>query len=219
MVEPVKASRRVLITAGGTREAIDAVRYIGNRSSGKMGFALGQACAERGYEVVIVAANVALPVPDGCRVVPVESAQDLLEACLVEFPLAGLLIKAAAVADFKPLAPEFGKIKKSGREGLTIELVPTTDVLKTLSSMRTNEQVLVGFAAEHGDRAIEYAKGKLVSKGLDAVVVNDVSQAGIAFDAAENEVSFVTADQVVAIPRATKLQVAHSIIEQIERLH
>jgi phosphopantothenoylcysteine decarboxylase/phosphopantothenate--cysteine ligase len=210
---------RVLVTAGGTREPIDSVRYIGNRSSGRMGFALADECARRGATVTVVAANVALPRSDGVAYVDVQTAADLDAACRAEFADADVLVMSAAVADFRPASAADDKIKKDGRDGLTLELEPTTDVLAALSGQRRAGQVLVGFAAEHGDVAVANGRGKLERKGLDAVVVNDISQAGIGFDSDDNEVTIVTAAGDQAVPRASKAAVAAAIVDAIEALH
>lgn len=209
------AGVRVLISAGGTREPIDAVRFVGNRSSGRMGFALAERARSRGAEVTVVAANVALPAPDGCEIVRVETAEQLRQACAAAFATTDVLLMAAAVADFRPVDPDGGKIKKSGRDGLTVTLEPTVDVLSELSSRRRDGQTLFGFAAEHGAGALEYAHGKLERKGLDAVVLNDVSVPGIAFDATENAVTIVThaGDQTVA--RADKTAIADAILDAV----
>jgi phosphopantothenoylcysteine decarboxylase/phosphopantothenate--cysteine ligase len=209
------AGLRVLISAGGTREPIDAVRFVGNRSSGRMGYALAERARARGAAVTVVAANVALPAPDGCEVVRVETAEQLRQACGAAFADADVLLMAAAVADFRPVDPAGGKIKKSGRDGLTVELEPTVDVLSELAARRRDGQTLFGFAAEHGERALEYAHGKLERKGLDAVVLNDVSVPGIAFDATENAVTIVTRDGDQTVARAGKPQVADAILDAV----
>jgi phosphopantothenoylcysteine decarboxylase/phosphopantothenate--cysteine ligase len=210
---------RVLVTAGGTREPIDAVRYVGNRSSGRMGFALAEEALRRGAEVTVVAANVALPRADGITYVDVESAAELEKATTEAFANADVLLMAAAVADFRPAHPEASKISKTGREGLTVELEPTTDVLAALAARRRPGQTVVGFAAEHGAGAAERAHDKLTRKGVDAIVLNDVSQPGIGFDSRENEVSIVTRDGVTEVPKALKADVARAIIEVVERIH
>jgi phosphopantothenoylcysteine decarboxylase/phosphopantothenate--cysteine ligase len=209
---------RVLVTAGGTREPIDSVRYVGNRSSGRMGLAVAEECARRGAEVTLVAANVALRCPESVTVVHVETAAELEAAARESFPAADVLVMAAAVADFRPAAPEQSKITKTGREGLSLELEPTTDVLAALSATRRPGQTLVGFAAEHGEGALERAVGKLERKGLDAVVVNDISRSDIGFDAEENEVSIVTATCVTPVPKGPKADVARTIVDTIETL-
>jgi phosphopantothenoylcysteine decarboxylase/phosphopantothenate--cysteine ligase len=209
---------RVLVTAGGTREPIDAVRYVGNRSSGRMGFALADEAAALGADVTVVAANVALPRTPRVSYRDVGTAGELREACLHAFPDCDVLLMAAAVADFTPAAPAGGKLKKDGRDGLTVELEPTTDVLAALAATRRPGQVIVGFAAEHGDGALDYGREKLQRKGLDAIVVNDVSGEGIGFDALENEVTIVTASAEQHVPRATKADVARAILAAVDRL-
>jgi phosphopantothenoylcysteine decarboxylase / phosphopantothenate---cysteine ligase len=210
---------RVLVTAGGTREPIDAVRYVGNRSSGRMGFALAEEAAGRGADVTVIAANVSLPRADGVSYVDVETAAQLEQAAREAFPDADVLIMAAAVADFRPASPEASKISKTGRDGLTVELEPTTDVLAALAAERRPGQTLVGFAAEHGEGAAERAREKLERKGVDAIVLNDVSQPGIGFDAPENEVSIVTRAGTQQVPKALKSEIARAIIEVVEKLH
>jgi phosphopantothenoylcysteine decarboxylase/phosphopantothenate--cysteine ligase len=211
---------KVLVTAGGTREPIDAVRYVGNRSSGRMGFAIAEEAAALGAEVTVIAANVALArgPAGGIRYVEVETAAQMRDACAAEFPAADVLIMAAAVADFRPAAAVEGKVKKAGRDELALVLERTEDVLSGLAATRRPEQTLVGFAAEHGAGAVAYGRDKLTRKGLDAVVVNDVSQSGIGFDAAENEVTIVTADGDEAVPRGTKAEVGRAILATVARL-
>ena len=210
---------RVLVTAGGTREPIDAVRYVGNRSSGRMGFALADEAARRGAEVTVIAANVSLPRTKGINYVDVETAAQLEQEARDAFPKADVLLMAAAVADFRPVAPHESKITKTGKDELIVELEPTTDVLAALASERRPGQTLVGFAAEHGDGAAERARGKLERKGVDAIVLNDVSRPGIGFDSPENEVSIVTRSGIREVPKALKAQVARAIIEVVEELH
>jgi len=210
----------VLITAGGTREPIDAVRFVGNRSSGRMGFALAEAAARRGARVTLVAANVALAHPPGVRVVEVETAAQLHHACLDAFDAAcDVLLMAAAVADYRPAEVFTGKVKKDQQgEAMALQLERTDDVLAALAERRRPGQVLVGFAAESGAGAVAYGRGKLERKGLDAVVVNDIAQPGIGFDTADNEVTIVTADGDQAVPRATKSEVARAILDMVLRL-
>ena len=210
----------VLITAGGTREPIDAVRFVGNRSSGRMGFALAEAAARRGARVTLVAANVALAHPPGVRVVEVETAAQLHHACLDAFDAAcDVLLMAAAVADYRPAEVFTGKVKKDQQgEAMALRLERTDDVLAALAERRRPGQVLVGFAAESGAGAVAYGRGKLERKGLDAVVVNDIAQPGIGFDTADNEVTIVTADGDQAVPRATKSEVARAILDMVLRL-
>lgn len=208
----------VLVTAGGTREPIDAVRYVGNRSSGRMGFALADEAAALGADVTVVAANVGLARSPRVRYEDVETAAELHDACLALFPAADVLLMAAAVADFAPAAPDPGKLKKGGRDGLTVALEPTVDVLAALAAARRPGQVLVGFAAEHGDGAVDYGRGKLERKGVDAIVVNDVSGEGIGFDAVDNEVTIITAAGETHVPRTTKGDVARAILSTVETL-
>jgi phosphopantothenoylcysteine decarboxylase/phosphopantothenate--cysteine ligase len=208
----------VLVTAGGTREPIDAVRYVGNRSSGRMGYAVAEEAAALGAEVTVIAANVTLARHPRVTYVDVETAAELRDACVAAFPDADVLVMAAAVADFRPAAAVEGKVKKSGRDELALTLERTEDVLSGLAAARRPGQTLVGFAAEHGARALEYGRDKLQRKGLDAVVVNDVSQPGIGFDATENEVTIVTAAGDEHVPRATKAEVARAILDTVDRL-
>jgi phosphopantothenoylcysteine decarboxylase / phosphopantothenate---cysteine ligase len=212
------AGVRVLVTAGGTREPIDSVRYVGNRSSGRMGLALAEEAAARGAEVVAICANVSLPHPEGVRVIGVETAAELETAARAEFPDADVLLMAAAVADFRPATPADDKITKTGRDGLAIDLEPTTDVLAALSSQRRPEQTLVGFAAEHGEGAVERGRGKLERKGLDAVVVNDISRADIGFDTDDNEVVIVTAAGEQTVGMRSKAAVAAAVLDAVESL-
>jgi phosphopantothenoylcysteine decarboxylase/phosphopantothenate--cysteine ligase len=209
---------RVLVTAGGTREPIDSVRYVGNRSSGRMGLALAAEAARRGASVTLVAANLSLPAPPGVEVVAVETAAQLLDAARAAFTDAHVLLMAAAVADFRPGSAVDDKITKSGRDGLALALEPTEDVLATLSGAREPGQTLVGFAAEHGDGAVDRGRAKLERKGLDAVVVNDISRAEIGFDAPDNEVTIVTAEGERHVPLGSKESVAGAILDEVEVL-
>jgi phosphopantothenoylcysteine decarboxylase / phosphopantothenate---cysteine ligase len=206
----------VLVTAGGTREPIDAVRFLGNRSSGRMGFALAAEAARRGASVTVIAANVGLDRVPAIRYVDVQTTEDLLEACETEFDTTDVLLMAAAVADFRPREQQAGKIKKleAGAE-LDLALVRTPDVLAALADRRRPDQLLVGFAAEHGPEAVPNAREKLERKKLDAVVVNDVSQPGIAFDAPDNEVVIVMREREVPVPKAAKEQVAREILDAV----
>src|SRR3984957_2333889 len=210
---------RVLVTAGGTREPIDSVRFIGNSSSGRMGFALAASAHRRGAEVTLVAANVGIEPPAGIAIHRVHSAAELERICEREFPTCDVLLMAAAVADFRPTSPEDGKIKKGGRSQLTIELEPTPDVLRGLSGRRRPGQTLVAFAAEHGADGLEHARAKLAGKGVDAVVFNDISRADIGFDSTANEVTIVTAESDERVQRAAKEIVAERILDTVERLH
>ena len=217
-VPPSLDGLRALVTAGGTREPIDSVRYVGNRSSGRMGLALAAEAARRGAEVTLIAANVALAAPEGVHVIEVETAAELEATARAEFPGADLLLMAAAVSDFRPADPEPGKIRKAGREGLTVALEPTADVLAALSAERRQDQILVGFAAEHGEGAVARARAKLERKGLDAVVVNDISRPDIGFDSHENEVTVVTRAAEREVSLGTKAAVAVAILDEVEAL-
>jgi len=210
--------RRVLVTAGGTREPIDAVRYVGNRSSGHMGFALASAAAALGADVTVVAANVALPRDRRVRYVDVTTAAELQDACSAEFPACHVLLMAAAVADFRPTQPADDKLKKAGRDTLTINLQATPDVLMGLAARRGPGQTLVGFAAETGNGAIARGREKLAGKGVDAVVVNDVAQAGIGFDSPDNEVTIVTHGGEETVARAAKDTIATAILRAVDSL-
>jgi len=183
-----------------------------------MGLALAQSAWERGAKVTVIAANVALEPPHGVIWREVSTAAELRQACEEEFPTCNVLLMTAAVADYSPSAPTAGKIKKAGRDRLQIELEPTVDVIAGLAAQRHSGQTLVGFAAEHGERAIECGRAKLMGKGLDAVVVNDISRTDIGFEADANEVTIITADGERHVPRASKMQVAGAILDAIERL-
>lgn len=211
------AGRRVLVTAGGTREPLDPVRYLGNRSSGRMGWALAEAARDRGAEVTVVAANVALDPPAGVRVVRVETTSQLAEACSGEFPGADLLLMAAAPADFRPASPAGEKITRSSGE-LSLDLVATDDVLAELASRRRPGQVLVGFAAETSADRIERSRGKLEAKGLDMVVCNDVSGTETGFDSERNAVTLVTPSGSREVSARPKREVAEAVLEAAAEL-
>jgi phosphopantothenoylcysteine decarboxylase/phosphopantothenate--cysteine ligase len=206
----------VLVTAGGTREPIDAVRYVGNRSSGRMGFALADEAQRRGATVTVVAANVSLPRTAGIEYVDVVTAAELADACAARFEACDVLLMAAAVADYRPADAHAGKIKKDQTGGeLNLALVRTTDVLSSLADRRRPDQLLVGFAAEHGEGALEYGRGKLARKKLDAVIVNDIGGAGIGFESSDNEVWIVTADGAQHVPKASKGRIAAAILDAV----
>lgn len=212
------AGLRVLVTAGGTREPIDSVRYVGNRSSGRMGFAIAEQAARRGAAVTVLAANVALPRTPGVDYRDVETAGQLAEACREEFPRCDVLLMAAAVADFRPVDPVDAKIKKDAGAPDSIALERTPDILAGLAAQRVPGQTVVGFAAEHGEGALDYARGKLARKGLDAIVVNDVSRPGIGFDTPDNEVTIVAPDGERPLARAPKGEIAAAILDEVVRL-
>ncbi|HEV2774647.1 MAG TPA: bifunctional phosphopantothenoylcysteine decarboxylase/phosphopantothenate--cysteine ligase CoaBC [Solirubrobacteraceae bacterium] len=209
---------RVLVTAGGTREPIDAVRFVGNRSSGRMGFALASEAAARGAVVTVVAANVALPRDERVAYVDIETAAQLQAACADAFTDADVLLMAAAVADFRPARSFAGKLKKAAEERMRIELERTPDILSGLAAVRRPGQTVVGFAAEHGEGAIGYGREKRARKALDAVVVNDVARADIGFDAADNEVTIITAEGETHIARASKPQIARAVLDAVVSL-
>ncbi len=209
---------KVLVSAGGTREPIDPVRFIGNRSSGRMGIALAAAAARRGAEVTLVAANVALPVPPGVNTVEVETAAELADALGTEFPSADALIMAAAPADFRPAEPAEGKIAREGSGGLELRLTETEDILALLASRRREGQTLIGFAAEHGGDAVGRAREKLTLKGVDAIVLNDVSDPEIGFDSDQNAVTIVEPDSEHELEIASKDVIADAILDRVEAL-
>jgi phosphopantothenoylcysteine decarboxylase / phosphopantothenate---cysteine ligase len=212
------AGVRVLVTAGGTREPIDSVRYIGNRSSGRMGVALAARAAARGAEVTLIAANLAVPPPSGVRVIEVHTASEMTTASAQEFGATDVLLMAAAVADFRPAAPVARKIKKDAGAPAPIALESTEDILSTLAARRSPGQVLVGFAAEHGQEAVQYGRSKLERKDLDLIVVNDISRADIGFDAESNEVVALWSGGERHIPHGPKEQVADAVLDEVERL-
>jgi phosphopantothenoylcysteine decarboxylase/phosphopantothenate--cysteine ligase len=206
---------RVLVTAGGTREPIDPVRFIGNRSSGRMGIALAAAAARRGAEVTLIAANVGLPEPAGIRRVDVETAAELAQATAAEFATAQVLLMAAAPADFRAEASA-EKLKR--QDGLDLRLEPTEDILATLAAGRREGQTIVGFAAEHGGDAVERARRKLRRKGADVIVLNDVSDPTIGFESSDNEVTLVDDAGETAIPKAAKDQIAEAILDRVGQI-
>ncbi len=207
---------RVLVTAGGTREPIDPVRFIGNRSSGRMGIALAAAAAKRGAEVTLIAANVSLPSLPGVRRLDVETAAQLAAAAEEEFARAHVLLMAAAPADFRAAAPAEGKLRRSG--SLELSLEPTEDILAGLASRRAEGQTVVGFAAEHGGEAVERARGKLRRKGADMIVLNDVSNPEIGFESDRNAVTLISAGGETEVPIASKDDVAEAILDEVARL-
>lgn len=207
------AGTRVLISAGGTREPIDPVRYVGNRSSGKMGWALAEAARNRGASVTVLAANVDLPRHPDIAYHDTPTAADLHAAALEHFPSCDLLVMAAAVADFRPERAVEGKIDKSGRDGMELALVATADILADLGARRRDDQVLVGFAAEHGPEGLARARSKRVRKGLDLIVHNDVSEPGVGFGSDENRITLIGADGERTLERMSKRVCAEHILE------
>jgi phosphopantothenoylcysteine decarboxylase/phosphopantothenate--cysteine ligase len=209
---------RVLVSAGGTREPIDPVRFIGNRSSGRMGFALAERAARRGADVTVVAANVSLSEPAGVRRIDVETTAELADALKSEFEGTHVLLMAAAVADFRAARVEAGKIEREGSGPLELPLERTQDVLAELATVRSDDQTVVGFAAEHGADAIVRAREKLGRKGLDAIVFNDVSRSDIGFDSEQNEVVIVDHEGEHQVELAPKSEVADAILDRVEAL-
>jgi len=207
---------RVLVTAGGTREPIDPVRFIGNRSSGRMGIALAAAAVRRGATVTLIAANVALPAPPAVRRLDVETTAELERTAREEFDTAHVLLMAAAPADFRPARSADEKLAREG--ALELSLQPTEDILAGLVAARTEGQTVVGFAAEHGGDAVGRARAKLARKGADLIVLNDVSDPAIGFESGDNEVTLIAADGETPVPRAPKEQIAEAILDRIDAL-
>jgi phosphopantothenoylcysteine decarboxylase/phosphopantothenate--cysteine ligase len=205
--------RRVLVTAGGTREPLDAVRFLGNRSSGRMGSAVAAEARRRGADVTLVASNLSVPVPVGVDVVQAPTAEDVARETLARGD-ADVVVMAAAVADYRPAEAEQEKRPKDDRPW-TVTLEPTTDVLRELGARRTNGQLLVGFAADRGERGLERAREKLGNKRVDLIVFNDVSRDDIGFDAADNEVVFVSRSGERRIQKAAKARIAAAILDEV----
>jgi phosphopantothenoylcysteine decarboxylase/phosphopantothenate--cysteine ligase len=207
--------KRVLVSAGGTREPIDSVRFVGNRSSGRMGVALAAEARRRGAQVTLLGANLAVPAPPGVELVETPTAAALEREALERD--ADVVIMAAAVADYRPLAALPAKRPKD-RDGWTLELEPTLDVLAALGARRRPGQLLVGFAADHGEQGLERARAKLANKKADLFVFNDVGRADIGFEAGENEVTLLTARGEQLVPKAPKDEIAAAILDEVERL-
>jgi phosphopantothenoylcysteine decarboxylase / phosphopantothenate---cysteine ligase len=205
--------RRVLVTAGGTREPLDAVRFLGNRSSGRMGSAVAAEARRRGAEVTLVASNLTVAAPAGVDVVEAPTAEDVARETLARGD-ADVVVMAAAVADYRPTQAEEEKRPKDDRPW-TVTLEPTTDVLRELGARRMNGQLLVGFAADRGERGLERAREKLGNKGVDLIVFNDVSRDDIGFDAADNEVVLVSNDGERRIQKAAKERIAAAILDEV----
>jgi phosphopantothenoylcysteine decarboxylase/phosphopantothenate--cysteine ligase len=201
----------ILITAGPTREKIDPVRYLTNRSSGRMGYALAEAALRRGARVLLVSGPTAITPPGAAEITRVESAEEMRNAALKLLPEASVVIKTAAVSDYRPKAEAAQKLKRKGP--MTLELEATPDILKELSA-RKESQIVVGFAAET-ENVLENARQKLVAKNLDAIVVNDVSREGVGFDSDRNAVTVITRDDVVEVPETTKWEVAQRVLDQV----
>ena len=208
--------KRVVVSAGGTREPLDAVRYVGNRSSGRMGVALAREAARRGAEVTLLAANLSVPAPDGVTLVETPTAADLEREARARAD-ADVIVMAAAVADYRPAAPLEEKRAKDG-DSWSVELEPTTDVLTAIGASRTEGQVLVGFAADRGENGLARARDKRTAKKADLFVFNDVSRPDIGFDALDNEVVVVSAGGERTIAKAPKPVVAAAVLDEVERL-
>jgi phosphopantothenoylcysteine decarboxylase/phosphopantothenate--cysteine ligase len=210
------AGKRVLVTAGGTREPLDSVRFIGNRSSGRMGLALAAEARRRGADVTLLSANVALPTPLGVEVVETPTAADLKREVMARAD-ADLVLMTAAVADYRPASPRADKRAKDDSPW-TVELEPTDDILAALGAQRTDGQVLVGFAAEHGEGGLARAREKLRAKGADLLVFNDVSRADIGFDSPNNEVVLLRDGDEQTVALTSKEEVAAEILDAAEAL-
>ena len=208
------AGETVLITAGPTREKIDPVRYITNRSSGRMGYALAEAALRRGAHILLVSGPTTVLPPDAAELTRVETTEQMHDAVMNLLSQATIVIKTAAVADYRPKAAAGQKLKRSGP--MSLELEPTVDILAELAGKKTN-QLIIGFAAET-ENVLENARKKLAKKSLDAIVVNDVSREGIGFDSDRNAVTILTHDEVVEVPETTKWDVAQRVLDQVVKL-
>jgi phosphopantothenoylcysteine decarboxylase/phosphopantothenate--cysteine ligase len=206
------AGEVVLVTAGGTREALDPVRFIGNRSSGKMGYALAEAARSRGARVILISGPSGLQAPAHCEVVKITTADEMRSSVLERMEEATLVIKAAAVADYRPVAVSAQKLKRTGP--LMLELAPTEDILAEVVRRRRPGQLIVGFAAETENR-MENGRAKLLAKGADAIVVNDVAGEGVGIDADTNAATFLTRDTAVELLQMPKRQLADRILDEI----
>ncbi len=206
------AGETVLITAGGTREALDPVRFLGNRSSGKMGYAMADAAQRRGARVILVSAPTALRAPANVEVVPVITTQQMRDAVLSRLDQSSIIIKAAAVADYRPRSQAEQKMRRKGP--LTLELEPTEDILAAVVAGRRPGTLVVGFAAETED-VLAHGRDKLLRKGADAIVLNDVSREGVGFDSDRNAVTFLTRDRSIELPELTKRELADEILDEI----
>jgi phosphopantothenoylcysteine decarboxylase/phosphopantothenate--cysteine ligase len=204
----------ILVTAGPTREPIDPVRYISNRSSGKMGYAIAENAVRRGARVILVSGPTSLPAPSNVELVFVETAAQMRDAVLASKDDATVIVKSAAVADYTPKTPHKKKMKQ--HESFALDLEPTDDIAALLKKRREG-QLVIGFAAET-DNVLEHARQKLLKKGMDAIVANDVSQPGIGFDSEQNAVTIMTAVDVIEIPATTKREVARRILDMVKTL-
>jgi phosphopantothenoylcysteine decarboxylase/phosphopantothenate--cysteine ligase len=210
------AGKRVLVTAGGTREPLDAVRFLGNRSSGRMGVALAEEARLRGASVTLVASNLAVEAPGGIEVVEAPTAADVEREVSARGD-ADVVLMAAAVADYRPAEARGDKRPKDGNTW-TVELEPTVDVLRSLGERRSGDQVLVAFGADHGEKGLERKRRMLDEKKVDLVVYNDVSRDDVGFDAVDNEVVLVSPVGERRVAKAPKEQIAAAILDEVERL-
>jgi phosphopantothenoylcysteine decarboxylase/phosphopantothenate--cysteine ligase len=206
------AGESVLVTAGGTREALDPVRFLGNRSSGKMGYALADAAQARGAKVILISGPSALYPPAHCDVVKVTTADEMRQAVLARMVEATMVIKAAAVADYRPLNVSEQKLKRTGP--LTLELAPTEDILAEVVRLRRPGQLIIGFAAET-ENQMENGRAKLLRKGADAIVVNDVAGDNVGIDADRNAATFLTPSTAIELPEMPKRKLADRILDEI----
>jgi phosphopantothenoylcysteine decarboxylase / phosphopantothenate---cysteine ligase len=211
------AEETVLVTAGGTREAIDPVRFIGNRSSGRMGYAVAAAAKARGAKVVLVSAPTGLTCPAGVEMVPVVTATEMRDAVMRYLPEASVVVMAAAVSDYRVRSVAAQKMKRESARVVMLELETTEDILKEVVARRTTGTLVAGFAAETED-VLANGRAKLARKGVDAVVVNDVSAEGLGFDSERNAGSFLTADGVVDFPEMSKAEMADRLLDEVIRL-
>jgi phosphopantothenoylcysteine decarboxylase/phosphopantothenate--cysteine ligase len=209
-------NKHVLVTAGGTREPIDSVRFVGNRSSGRMGVALAGEARRRGARVTLLAANIGVEPPHGVEVVSTPTAADLEREALARSD-ADVILMVAAVADYRAAEPIDGKRPKDGGEW-KVELTPTTDVAKALGASRRPDQVLVAFGAAHGAAGLERKRAMLHDKNVDLVVYNDVGRTDIGFDSPDNEVTLITAAGDRLVPHAPKPAIAVAVLDEVERL-
>jgi phosphopantothenoylcysteine decarboxylase / phosphopantothenate---cysteine ligase len=200
----------VLVTAGPTQEAIDPVRYLTNRSSGKMGYAVAEAALRRGARVILISGPVSISAPEKAELVQVKTAEEMKAAVLKHLPEASIVIKAAAVADYRVRQSASQKLKRRGP--LTLELEPTRDILLEIAGRRTPQQIIIGFAAETED-VLENGRRKMQNKKLDAIVINDVSRPGIGFDSENNAVTILTPEEVIEISKLEKIEIAQRILD------
>jgi phosphopantothenoylcysteine decarboxylase / phosphopantothenate---cysteine ligase len=204
----------ILVTAGGTREAIDPVRFLGNRSSGKMGHALAEEALARGARVILATAS-SLPAPVGCTAIHVETAAQMATEVLEHLPMSTIVIKAAAVADYRVATPSLSKLRRSGP--ITLELLPTEDIVAKVVAQRRENTLVIAFAAET-ENIETNARAKLLRKGADAIVVNDVSAEGIGFESDRNAGLFLTEESTLALPESSKRDMARRILDQVKSL-